>query len=134
MYTLYSPYEVILSSGKPFKMNLNVYRNAHYRVLHEAKKAFSELIWDCVAPLPKMQGCTLKYSIHPLTRRKIDISNVGSVVDKFFCDLLVQSGKLPDDNYERIPEVSYVFGGLSDSGHAYVKIFLTPLPNKGTLP
>jgi len=126
MFTLYSPFEVILPSGKPFRLNLNVYRNAHYRVLYDAKNRFNELIWDCVAPLPAMESCKLEYAVYPKTNRKMDISNICSVVDKFFCDLLVQSGKLPDDNYEHIQSISYVFGGVCKS-HPRIEILLTPL-------
>jgi len=106
MYTLYSPFEVILPSGRMFRLNLNVYRNAHYRVLHQAKLAFNDLLWSTVNPLPAMEKCRLEYVLHPGTKRKMDIANVGSVVDKFFCDLLVQAGKLPDDNHEHVEAIS----------------------------
>lgn len=40
----------------------------------------------------------------------MDVSNVCSVVDKFFCDALVEEGRIPDDNYDHIPEIKYIFG------------------------
>jgi len=55
-----------------------------------------------------------------------DISNVLSIHDKFFCDALVELGKLPDDNYKYIPEVKYVFREV-DKLNPRVDIYIDPI-------
>jgi len=50
--------------------------------------------------------------MYPQTKRLFDVGNVGSVVEKFFLDALVEFGKLEDDNYLFCPEVIYQFGSV----------------------
>lgn len=52
----------------------------------------------------------IEYTLYPKTKRLCDVSNILSIVDKFFCDTLVKEGKLEDDNYTYIPKVSYQIG------------------------
>ncbi|ANJ20712.1 endoribonuclease RusA [Roseobacter phage RD-1410Ws-07] len=49
--------------------------------------------------------------------------NVGSIVDKYFSDTLVNQGKLPDDNYDHIILSSFSFGGVCRmDGHAIATV------------
>ena len=54
----------------------------------------------------------IRYVLYPPTKRELDISNVLCIVDKYFCDVLVEMGLLEDDNFKFLPEVSYVFGAV----------------------
>lgn len=63
-----------------------------------------------IQELPSLSKITLHIVFYPKTKRKFDIGNVGSVTEKFFLDALVQLKKLPEDNYEYVPEVKYSFG------------------------
>lgn len=76
-----------------------------------------------IEPLPIMQGATIRYVLFVGTKRLCDVANVCSVVDKFFLDALVESGKLPDDNYQYVPKVTYEFGGY-DKGNPRIEIII----------
>jgi hypothetical protein len=41
--------------------------------------------------------------------------NVGSIIDKYFSDVLVECGIIPDDDYNHIIQVSFSFGGLTEN-------------------
>lgn len=62
--------------------------------------------------LPKLKKIRITYTLFMRTRCKSDVMNWISVVDKFFQDVLVKAGKLPDDNYEYVPEIICKFGGV----------------------
>lgn len=56
-----------------------------------------------------MDKITLEYTLYPKTKRLVDVANVCSIVDKYFYDALVETGKLPDDNYNHLSSVFYRF-------------------------
>lgn len=93
-------------------------------VLNKAKKLFSETVTPALNNLPAFSRVTLEYVLYTRTRRVLDISNVCSVVDKFFCDALVRSGHLEDDNFKFIDRVVYSFGGM-DSDNPRVDVHIT---------
>ena len=74
---------------KNFSLNLNCYRNAHYHVLNNAKVNYKELISVQFDLKDKFDLIGITYTLYPKTKRLTDISNVLSVVDKFFCDAFV---------------------------------------------
>lgn len=97
---------------KNFALNLNFYRNAHYQTLNKMKVEFSKVIEPELMKLPSFKSVDLIYTLYPKTKRLCDVSNVCSIVDKFFCDALVNIGKLPDDNYQYIKNIKYTFGNV----------------------
>ena len=113
-------------TGKPFSLNLNIYRNAHWNQLHKAKLAYTKqflglnphvLDWKIDNP------CAISYTLYPKTQRECDISNVLCVVDKFVCDILVEYGILKDDNFKHLPTVTYQFGAIdTDNPRATLRI------------
>jgi Holliday junction resolvase RusA-like endonuclease len=50
------------------------------------------------------------YTLYPESNRRMDVSNVCSVVDKFTCDALTELGIITDDNHKIIPAINYRFG------------------------
>lgn len=106
------PLSVKQTKTKWFHLNLNVYRNAHFRTLHAVKIKYAKLIAKKISKLPVFHGqIAIQYTLYVGSKRKCDLSNVCCIVDKFFCDELTKACKIPDDNYDVIPEISYVFGG-----------------------
>lgn len=97
---------------KNFYVNLNIYRNAHHFTLNSAKVTFKETIQDQLDLLPFLNKIKLHYRVFAPSKRKIDTMNVGSIADKFFCDALVEAGKLTDDNYDYILYNGFEFGGI----------------------
>tara|TARA_R100000458_G_C8259183_1_gene234859 strand:+ start:1175 stop:1555 length:381 start_codon:yes stop_codon:yes gene_type:complete len=107
------PLDVYYSKKKKFILNLNNYRNAHYRVLALAKKIYSENLVTKIQDLPKFtEPVKLTYTYYARSNRRLDISNPCSVIDKFACDALVKAQIIEDDNFNQIKEVIYKFGGV----------------------
>ena len=107
------PIEVYYSKKKKFILNLNNYRNAHYRVLSISKRLYSENL------VPRLKGfdrftepVSLTYTYYARSNRRLDISNPCSIIDKFTCDALVKAEILEDDSFKQIKEVVYKFGGV----------------------
>lgn len=76
--------------------------------------------------LKKYTQVILVYTVHKGDARRYDVSNICSVHDKFFCDALVESGLLPDDNYKIISEVHY-FSGDMDRDNPRVDVEVYPV-------
>ena len=129
MWTITLPLAVPVSTKKWMMLNLNVYRNAHYRDLDKAKKGFADRVFPLVRDLPKLDKVLIAYSLFTPNKRTVDTANVCSVVDKFFSDVLVSAGKLEDDNCKVLPTVAYSWGGI-DIDNPRVEANIHPLgPN-----
>ena len=107
------PLEIYYSKKKKFILNLNNYRNAHYRVLSISKSLYSDNL------VPRLKGfdsftepVSLTYTYYARSNRRLDISNPCSIIDKFACDALVKAEILEDDSFKQIKEVVYKFGGV----------------------
>lgn len=104
---------IYLTKGKKnISLNLNWYRNAYHYTLNEMKHKFEEVIQADLESLPVFSSVELTYTLYVKTKRRCDVSNFCCIVDKFFCDALVKAGKLPDDNYEYLPKVNFLMGGV----------------------
>lgn len=91
------------------RLNLNQYRNAHYFILSSVKNDFNRQIDTLLKSIePITSKAILNYTLFP--KRKSDVNNVCSVVDKFFQDLLVIKKILPDDNCEIVIGSMFWFG------------------------
>lgn len=121
-----SPLVIPRTKTSNFSLNLNIYRNTHYKVLNNMKITFKGIMAPHILKLPCMNKVTIEYKLFTKTRALCDVSNVCSIVDKFFSDALVELGKLPDDNYKHIPSVSYTFGGV-DKQNPRVEILIQEL-------
>ena len=114
-------------ADKRVLLNLNTYRNLHHRtnnvVKHEFKKIVERLVANKTLDInPPYQ---LTYTLYPQSKRTLDVSNICSVVDKFFCDAMTELGFWEDDNYHIIPEVKYRFGEV-DKENPRVSITIRP--------
>lgn len=118
------------SKRKVTALNLNFYRNLHHRSLHAQKINFGKAVKELVKTLPFMETVTLHYDVYPRTKRRLDIMNVGSVVDKYFSDVLVEQKRIPDDDLKHVTFVSFGFGGLSETEHVLVTITDTSLTTR----
>lgn len=126
MWTIELPIRVLISKKKFFLINLNMYRNAHFQTLNKAKKVFAEQVSPLLKGIPHMSGCTMEFVLYPGSHRLCDVSNICSVVDKFFCDTLVTCGHLPDDNYNYLTDIRYKFGRV-DKMNPRVEVTISPV-------
>ena len=125
-YTITSPLRVRVSKNKDFSLNLNIYRNSKYFLLNTSKIRYKEEVIEQVEQLPKLERIQLTYTLYPATNRRMDISNILSIHDKYFSDVLVTTGKLIDDEYTYIPMVNYRFGEV-DKSNPRVEILIEEL-------
>lgn len=117
---------------KRISLNLNVYRNAHYHVLDDAKKTLKKIITEeLTAETEKIiRGMKppycFTYVLYPGTKRLTDLGNVLSIVQKFCDDALVELGLLEDDNYLVLRRVIYDFGEV-DRENPRVELIINEL-------
>ena len=112
MYRFSSPLQIFVGKRK-FILNLNNYRNTHYRVLNNAKVTYKMLMKKQIEKLPKLQPpIQITYTVFKGDKRNCDIGNICSVHQKFFEDALVELGKLPDDNHNMIKRSIFEWGGI----------------------
>jgi len=99
-----------------FILNLNNYRNVHYRSLALAKRRYKDEVFNLVDSLdyvPTFDGMvTIHYDYYHGNRRAVDVMNPVSVIDKFVCDALTEKGIWPDDNHRIVTAVSARFAGV----------------------
>jgi len=106
------PYFLTLGR-KRYSCNLNQYRNSHYRLTNAMKKKFKDEIAEEILKLPEgLDRIKIHYKIYYENARKFDLDNVVAIVSKFAQDALVELGRLPDDNYEHIVQITGTFGGI----------------------
>lgn len=106
------PLEVYYTKNKKFILNLNNYRNAHYRILSNAKKIYADNLIDRISYPKYKEPVVLTYTYYAKSKRRLDISNPCSIIDKFTCDALVKAGVLEDDSSKQIKQVVYKYGGV----------------------
>lgn len=117
---------------KNLPLNLNHYRNAHFHVLNNMKVQFKEAISSQLNFSKLEEPVKISYVLYPPTRREIDIANVLCIVDKYFCDALVEAGLLEDDNFNYLPQVEFLFGGVdrvNPRAEAFIKKLNTSTEN-----
>ena len=125
------PLEVYYSKNKKFILNLNNYRNAHYRILSSAKKIYAENLVDRISHPKYEEPVVLTYTYYAKSKRRLDVSNPCSIIDKFTCDALVKAEVLEDDSFEHIKEVIYKFGGIDkDNPRCVLEIAACSSENK----
>ena len=106
------PLEVYYTKNKKFILNLNNYRNAHYRILSNAKKIYTDNLIDRISYPKYKEPVVLTYTYYAKSKRRLDVSNPCSIIDKFTCDALVKAGVLEDDSSKQIKKVIYKYGGI----------------------
>ena len=103
-----------VKAGRSKLLTMNDYRNIHYRVSAEAKRTYKEIAWAHLRPHRRKHydRIHIHYTIFFETNQRIDIGNVGAVIDKFFSDALVDAKIIPDDCQRNITFVSFTYGGI----------------------
>ena len=90
---------------------MNSYRNWHYQVSNEIKRRFKS---DISMKLNfKFDGkIKIEYFYFAPDKRKRDLMNVISVVDKFFQDAMVETGCIESDDLSVVVEVNSCYMGI----------------------
>jgi hypothetical protein len=127
MYTISSPLYIFKNKRlDKWYIHLNNALSLQGRVYNTYKVRYSDQMSDTVSELPVFDKVRLIFTFYPGTKRRCDLSNMCSIIDKFICDVLVRSGKIPDDDYHHIPSIHYEFGSL-DRENPRVDIQIIPI-------
>ena len=114
------PLRVPVTSKKWYTISINTMRTAHFRVSAKAKRVFHKEIEALVEKLPIMSKVEVKLVIYAKNKRRFDIDNLALLM-KFTMDVLIELGKLPDDDYNHMPRVIIEYGGINkDDPHGIV--------------
>lgn len=127
---------------KVFSLNLNVYRNANFHILNDAKVAYKNIVVaaviDSTGKINQMIGnppYIFIYTIYPPNNRKFDIGNVLPICQKFTDDALIELGIIPDDSYKFIKANLHKFGYVDkEDPRIELEIFEECYFNYNTLP
>ena len=106
------PLSVPISKKKSWILNINNYRNAHHHVLAKSKREYFNAVRSQILRLPGWKKVAVAFVIYPKTARRMDISNVLSIHDKYLMDAVTTLGKLDDDNHHHYCRCSYEYGGI----------------------
>jgi hypothetical protein len=99
-------------------LNLNNYTQAakHTGSRNSLKQKYHKLVLPYIEHLKPIRGTfKITYTIYRNDNTKFDIGNVGSIVDKYLCDVLTSEGIIPDDNYLYLKEVVFKYGGIGET-------------------
>lgn len=107
-----SPMKVLKSKISSFILNLNQYRNTHYRVLNSCKINYKKTMEEQIVKSKRFGKVICVYTVYQSSKRHFDLGNVCCIHEKFFEDAFVEFGKLEDDNIEFIPLVIYKNGEI----------------------
>lgn len=119
-------------ADKKYILNLNTYRNTHYIVSNQAKILYKEEVLWSVSRISSVESCVrssnsmittkvlphfpnavkLLFTYYANSKRRIDVANPCSIIDKYATDALVELGVLPDDDVLHVRKVSYEWGGV----------------------
>lgn len=125
-----APLSVIIAEnkarGKSYIINLNNYRNWHYRTSNNIKIAYKEAVMSQFEGLTINAPVSISLVYYKGSNRRSDRANVLSIHEKFFCDALVEAGCIPDDNDIYIKQTTYLSGGI-DRRNPRVEIIIEEL-------
>lgn len=103
-------------ANKKYWLNMNNYRNWHFRNLSKTKIDFKEAIRQQIEQLPNLSDLwgqvEFSYTLFPPSKGRRDLTNSLSVIDKYFADALVELGKLKDDDISIVCAVSCNAGNI----------------------
>ena len=108
----FSPLRVFMTKAKNFILNMNQYRNTHFRLLNHTKINYKKYMERQIIKSDTFGRVVCIYTAYLKTNRKQDLGNVCSIHEKYFEDAMVEFGKLGDDNMKNIPIVIYRYGGV----------------------
>ena len=124
------PTTVPVTTRKTFSINLNIYSTTYFKTRNTAKQNYADIVKTKLADEVRKYGeVILMYKVFPKSKRRLDISNVCSIADKFISDALVDLGILEDDSYHFVKDVIYSFGEI-DKDNPRVEIRVVDYTSK----
>lgn len=98
---------------KKVYLNLNGYRNWHFFLSNQYKKLYKARVYEILGSGFLFEDKVhIEYTYYSPDKRKRDLMNVITVVDKFLQDALVELGYIGTDDTETVVKITSVFGGI----------------------
>lgn len=95
-------------------LTLNVYRNLHHHFLNKFKIEYGNKLKDIIKDLdPITVPVRLEYELHFIGKKRVDLINIGCMIDKVFSDCLVELGVIQDDSIQFVQKVTFI-GSLNN--------------------
>lgn len=123
-FTVPMSIDVGVRKKKTIYLNMNNIHTMHHQQYNGIKKKMKKLISEIGLDF-YYDNWKVHYGIHLPDRLKRDVANVGSIVDKFVCDAIVELGHAPDDNYHHLQHVTYEYMGYDEDKKGYVVVTIT---------
>lgn len=117
------------SKKKNHYINMNSARNWPFHLSNNLKKKFKAAIEDRLPTEICYSKYRLEYVIYLPNKLKRDIMNIGSMIDKFTNDALVELGIVEEDNYNHLQDVRFSYGGYDEEKEGYVIVTVIELDN-----
>lgn len=109
-----------------FYLNQNKFRNCHHFTMNKAKQLYKNIIASKFLPDEPLEGqLVFTYTLYPKSKRRMDLTNSLSAIQKFADDALVDLGVIPDDDYKTVSKVVYEFGCI-DKEDPRAELIVTP--------
>jgi len=109
--------------------SLNIYRNAKYFTQNNFKKNYGKIIKAELDKFdnPKLSKISIVYTLHFIPTKagkpkRVDLSNIASIIDKTFCDTLQDIGWIEDDDISHLNKVTYMASPYSEEEYCEVRI------------
>jgi len=125
---LYIDLPRVRSKDKRVYLNLNTYRNLHYLVNNQVKKAYLEAIREQVTGKVIVTPVEITYRVLKGSKRRLDKMNVISVVSKYLLDALTEMGCWTDDNDDFV-KTETILPTEYDKENPRVEIIITTVNN-----
>ncbi len=116
--------DVGVRKKKTIYLNMNNIHTMHHQQYNGIKKKMKALVAEMGLDF-YFEGWRVHYGIYLPDRLKRDVANVGSIVDKFVCDAIVELGFAPDDNYNYLQHVTFEYMGYDEDKKGYVVVTVT---------
>lgn len=88
--------------AKRVYINLNTYRNLHYVVSNQVKKAYLEIVREQLEGVTIDTPVVVTYKVFKQSARKLDKMNVVAITSKFLLDAVTELGCWEDDNDDHV--------------------------------
>lgn len=88
---------------KTYSLNLNSYRNRQFHLNNDLKILYKKFIQEQIEWRVFKTPIGIAYTLY--WKHKSDLMNVICVVDKFFCDALIEYKCIPDDSVLDLIEI-----------------------------
>lgn len=83
---------------KRIYINLNTYRNLHFHINNQVKKAYLDIVRKQIEGEIILTPVDITYKVYKQSKRRLDKMNVIAVTSKYLLDALTELGCIEDDN------------------------------------